>query len=236
MLVAAALVFIGIPTSVTIRSLQPRAAEFSTSTLSSSERLASAAVRLDSRGGGRFDIGSGVAVGPHVVLTNAHLTNDPATFVTRCDHSVLTTGQVDQDMHGLDLAAVVTNGSDLISIELASNDPEPGETVTMVGYPAGQRTTTTARVEGTLVRGSSTVLRFSPEPHPGQSGSPLVDADGKLVAIAFAEDTVGGQGLAIPVSQVREALQRWQAAGLPLDPHAPAATDADTPGAAVCPR
>ena len=86
----------------------------------------------------------------------------------------------------------------------------------MVGYPWGERTITDARIEGTLVRGGVTVLRFSPEPHPGQSGSPLIDSNGRLVGIAFAEDTVGGQGLAIPVSDVRAALEAWRADGIPV--------------------
>jgi S1-C subfamily serine protease len=86
----------------------------------------------------------------------------------------------------------------------------------MVGYPWGERTITDARIEGTLVRGDVTVLRFSPEPHPGQSGSPLIDARGRLVGIAFAEDTVGGQGLAIPVSDVHAAVEAWRADGIPV--------------------
>ena len=234
-LVAAALLFIGIPASVTVRSLQPRAERFWPPPVLSPERLTSEAVRIDSRGGGRFDVGSGVGVGAHVVLTNAHLTNDPATFVTRCDESVLSTGRIERAGNGLDLAVVVTNGPDLVPIELASEDPAPGQTVTMVGYPGGERTIADARIEGTLVRGSSTALRFSPEPHPGQSGSPLVDSDGRLVGIAFAEDTVGGQGLAIPVSRVRAALDAWRNQGIPVAPADAGDASAVTARTPVCP-
>jgi S1-C subfamily serine protease len=103
-----------------------------------------------------------------------------------------------------------------VPIELAPEDPTAGDNVTMIGYPGGERTIADAQIEGTLVRGNTSVLRFSPEPHPGQSGSPMVDGKGRLVAIAFAQDTVGGQGFAIPVSQVRAALDEWRDAGIPV--------------------
>jgi S1-C subfamily serine protease len=44
----------------------------------------------------------------------------------------------------------------------------------------------------------------------------LIDSQGRLVGIAYAEDTIGGQGLAIPVSDVRAALAVWRANGIPV--------------------
>ena len=216
-LVAAAMLLLwGTAASATVQHLQPRTDSPELSAALSTDQLTSAAVRIDGRGGGRFDIGSGVGVAPDVVLTNAHLINDPATFVTQRDENVLSTSRVAPARKGLDLAVVVTNGPDVTTVALAPRDPEPGEQVTMVGYPWGQRTITNARIEGTLVRGDTTVLRFSPEPHPGQSGSPLIDAEGRLVGIAFADETAGGQGLAIPVSDVRSAIEAWRADGIPV--------------------
>ena len=112
----------------------------------------------------------------------------------------------------------------------APDDPKPGQKVTIAGYPAGQRTIAEAEIEGTLTQNGMTVLRFSPEPHPGQSGSPLVDDQGRLVAIVYAEDTAGGQGLAIPVSQIR-ALGRWRSSGVPLS----APGDGSTAELPTCP-
>jgi S1-C subfamily serine protease len=218
-LVAFAVLLVGIPASVTVRALQPPSAEsYWPPAALSPERLVAQTVRIDTRGGGAFGTGTGVGVGPHVAITNAHLTGGPATLVTRCDTDVLSVDRIERAGGGLDLAVVVTNGEPLIPVELAAADPQPGEDVTIVGYPSGERAIGAARIEGTLTRGGETVLRFSPEPHPGQSGGPLVDANGRLVAIAYAEDTVGGQGLAIPVSRVRAELQRWEAAGIPVAP------------------
>jgi S1-C subfamily serine protease len=232
-LIAAALLFVGIPASATVRQLQPDPAPYWPAPVLSPERLVSETVRIDSRGGGAFDVGTGVGVGTHVVLTNAHLTEQRSTFVTRCDRDLLSVGRVERADEGLDLAVVVTSGPALEPIELAASDPEPGQAVTMIGYPAGQRTIIDARVEGTLDRGDGVVLRFSPQPQGGQSGSPLVDDDGRLVGIAYAEDTAGGQGLAIPVSRVRAALDQWRADGVPVAPASgdPAAASART---AVC--
>jgi S1-C subfamily serine protease len=71
------------------------------------------------------------------------------------------------------------------------------------------------------------VLRFSPEPDVGQSGSPLLDRDGRLAALAFARDTAGGQGLAIPASRLRAMLEEFRARGVPV-----AAPDVGDPSAA----
>ena len=215
-----------IPASATVRGLQQSSASLLPPVVVSPDRLASATVRIDSRGGGRFDIGTGVGVGAHVALTNAHLTGGPTTFVTRCDAGVLAVDRIERAGNGVDLAVVMTTGPDLVSIELAPADPEPGESITVAGYPGGERTIGSGRIEGTLTRGGQTVLRFSPEPHPGQSGGPLVDASGRLIGLAYAEDTAGGQGLAIPVSRLRTELERWRAAGVPV------ATPAGDPTAA----
>jgi S1-C subfamily serine protease len=210
------LLFIGIQASVTVRSLQPRTVSFRSSPVSEVDRIGAVTVRIDGRGDGSFDIGTGVGVGAHVVLTNAHLTRGVFTFVTTCDAATRAINGAQRADDGLDLAVVVTGGPDIMPVELAPDDPKPGEKVTIAGYPAGQRTIADARIEGTLSRNGTTVLRFSPEPRPGQSGSPLVDDKGRLVAIAYAEDTAGGQGLAIPVSQIRTALDQWRSSGVPV--------------------
>jgi S1-C subfamily serine protease len=216
LLAAAVLLLWGTAASATVRDLEPPTDSPAPVSVVSVERSAAAAVRIDGRGGGRFDIGSGVGVASNVVLTAAHLVDDPVTLVTRRDDSILSTGRIERARRGLDLAVAVTNGPALVPIALAPENPKAGENVTLIGYPAGERTVTDARIEGTLVRGGVTVLRFSPEPHPGQSGSPLIDAQGRLVGIAFAEETTGGQGLAIPVSDVRTAIEAWRADGIPV--------------------
>ena len=121
---------------------------------------------------------------------------------------------------------LVTGGPNLLPAELAAHDPGAGDEVLLAGYPGGQLALTEGHVEGVLGHGDGQMLRFSPEPETGQSGSPLLDADGRIAGLAFARDTVGGQGLAIPASRLRTLLDRARAGGIPV-----AAADLGDPGA-----
>jgi V8-like Glu-specific endopeptidase len=192
----------------------------------SRERAVAQVVQVDSRGGGAFDSGTGVSVGAHVVLTNAHLTRDPVTLVTRCGDQELKVGRIDR-ADAADAALLVTAGPNLLPAALAEHDPNPGDAVLVAGYPGGHLTLADGHVEGTLRQADgSAVLRFSPEPQTGQSGSPLLDADGRVAGLVYARDTAGGQGLAIPASGLRAMLDQARASGVPV-----AAVDIGDPAA-----
>lgn len=184
----------------------------------SRERALVETVRIDSRGGGAFDTGTGVAVGANVVLTNRHLTTNPITLVTACGDQLRSVDRIELADSGVDVAAVVTPGANLLPVELADRDPVAGDVVLMVGYPGGDLTITQGRVEGTLHQPGGSVLRFSPEPRAGQSGSPLLDTHGRLAGLVFAEEATGGQGLAIPPSRLRPLLERFASSGVPVAP------------------
>ena len=182
----------------------------------SRERAIAQVVKVDGRGGGAFDSGTGVSVGAHVVLTNAHLTRDPVTVVTRCGDQQLNVDRIDRS-DAADFALLVTAGPTLLPAALAEHDPEPGDRVLLAGYPGGDLAVYEGRVDGTLREGDGQyVLRFSPEPQTGQSGSPLLDADGRVAGLVFARETTGGQGLAIPASRLRSMLADARAKGLPI--------------------
>jgi S1-C subfamily serine protease len=200
----------------------------------SRERATAETVRIDSRGGGVFDTGTGVGVGAHAALTNAHLTNNAVTLVTRCNDQLLAVDRIERAAE-VDAAVVVTTGPNLLPVELAPRDPAPGDRVLLAGYPDGQFTLTEGRVEGTVMRPEGRMVRFSPEPRVGQSGSPLLDAEGRLAGLAFARDSAGGQGLAIPASRLRVLLDEFRARGLPIA-DAGSGDPASAPArSAVCP-
>lgn len=225
-LVAAALVTLAVGPTQPAPAAAPAPPTFWPPPVLSNERAIAEVVRVDSRGGGAFDTGTGVSVGVHVVLTNAHLTRNPVTLVTRCGEQELPVDRIDRASGSDDVALLVTTGPNLLPVELAPRDPVAGDTVLLAGYPGGRLTLTEGRVEGSLRNGGGEVLRFSPEPQSGQSGSPLLDADGRIAGLAFAHDSAGGQGLAIPASRLRVLVARSQAQGVPV-----AATDVGDPAA-----
>lgn len=192
----------------------------------SRERAIAEVVRVDSRGGGAFDTGTGVSIGAHVVLTNAHLTREAVTLVTRCGDQQLNVGRVERSDLA-DVALLVTDGPRLLPAALADHDPRPGDPVLLAGYPGGRLALIDGRVEGTLrMSDGKEVLRFSPQPDVGQSGSPLLDADGKVAGLVYARDDAGVQGLAIPASGLRSLVDRARVGGVPI-----AAADVGDPAA-----
>ena len=182
----------------------------------SEERAIAEVVRVDSRGEGAFDTGTGVSVGAHVVLTNAHLTRNPTTLVTRCGAQLLAVDRVERATGADDVAVLVTTGPSLLPVELAPRDPVVGDVVLLAGYPGGRLAVTEGRVEGSLRHDGLDVLRFSPEPESGQSGSPLFDTNGRIAGLAFARESAGGQGLAIPASRLRRVLDESRTNGVPV--------------------
>lgn len=182
----------------------------------SHERAIAEVVRIDSRGGGAFDTGTGVSIGAHVVLTNAHLTRNPVTLATRCGEQELAVERIERAVDGDDVALLVTAGPGLVPVQLADHDPGPGDPVLLAGYPGGRLALQEGRVDGTLRQDGREYLRFSPEPETGQSGSPLLDADGRIAGLAFARERAGGQGLAIPASRLRALVEEARAAGVPI--------------------
>jgi serine protease DegQ len=94
---------------------------------------------------------------------------------------------------------------------LAPSDPAVGTPVYAAGYPLGdQLTVTTGRVLGRVSGGplgvAGSVLQISDPIQHGNSGSPLLDAAGQVVGVVFAIDTTSHDGLAMPVSSLRDLL------------------------------
>ncbi len=89
--------------------------------------------------------------------------------------------------------------------------PAVGEAVYVTGYPEGdQLTVTSGKVLGVTTAPelgvSGPVLQISDTVKPGNSGSPLLDASGRVVGVVFALDTASDQGLAMPLSSLESFL------------------------------
>jgi len=160
--------------------------------------------------------GSGWAVEPGLVVTNAHV-------VAGSDHTTVTT----QDGVELDATPVYYGPeNDLALLRVGSNLPtlpvsaqrQSGADGAVLGYPEnGPYAVAPARLGETRPTISEdsygngpvdrTIVALRGSVRSGNSGGPLVDADGRVVGTVFAATTAGpAGGFAIPAEEVRNAL------------------------------
>lgn len=168
------------------------------------------AVRIRNVGCNSLSTGSGFAIDGTTLITNRHVVADSADLQlsTYDGRDVAVTAS---SVAGLADLAVVRTADALPSAPgLADADPDPGDEVTVVGYPQGGALTVT---EGQVI-GATTdplnenlgqVLVTDAEVEPGSSGSAVLDADGHVVGVVYAKNSTG-QSFVVPVSTLRQLL------------------------------
>jgi S1-C subfamily serine protease len=181
-------------------------------------RAGDSVVRVLSTACGLGIEGSGWAVEPEIVVTNAHV-------VAGSDDTTVTT----QDGVELDAVpiyyeprqdlALLRVGAPLSPLPISSQRQE-GEDGAVLGYPEnGPYSLSPARIGETRATISEdsygngpverTIVAMSGVVRSGNSGGPVVDPRGDVVGTVFAATTSGPRGgFAIPAEQVREALGR----------------------------
>jgi S1-C subfamily serine protease len=169
--------------------------------------------------------GSGWVVAPHLVVTNAHVVAGESD----------TTVQVDGNPPGLDAEVIAFDPHDDVAIlrvgalnepvlPLAAN-PKPGTPAAILGYPLdgpfdvepgriGQ--TETVNTEDAYGNGPVTrsITALRGRVRPGNSGGPMINSTGHVVAIVFAAITgspTGEGGFAVPNALVRTELAKARA-------------------------
>jgi S1-C subfamily serine protease len=165
--------------------------------------------------------GSGWAVEPSVIVTNAHVIagSDDTTVTTQSGIELEATPIYYEPRRDLALLRV---GTALPPLPISSRRQE-GENGAVLGYPEnGPYSLSPARIGETRVTISEdsygngpverTIVAMSGIVRSGNSGGPLVDPAGNVVGTVFAATTSGPRGgFAIPAEQVREALGRTAA-------------------------
>jgi S1-C subfamily serine protease len=164
--------------------------------------------------------GSGWVAGPGLVVTNAHVVageSDPQVQV-RGNAPGLHARALVFDSHD-DIAVLAVAGLSAPALALAP-DPRPGTAGAILGYPldggfdreAGRigetETVSTEDAYGNgPVQRSVTALRG--RVRPGNSGGPVVDSSGRVLATVFAALTQPSKagGFAVPDAVVRRALK-----------------------------
>ena len=168
------------------------------------------AVRIRNVGCGSVSTGSGFAIDARTLITNRHVVADSAELQlsTYDGRDIAATTASTAELADL---AVVRTTDDLPAVpELAPTDPVAGDTVTVVGYPEGGRLTVTS---GTVIGGTTDplnenlgeVLVTDAEVEPGSSGSAVLDADGRVVGVVYAKNSVN-QSFIVPVSTLKSML------------------------------
>jgi S1-C subfamily serine protease len=160
------------------------------------DRATLATVNVEATGCGRRFEGSGVVLGPGVVITNAHvIAGADSVRVRRTDGAVLDAVTVAFDPDR-DLARLEVAGMDRDPLRLAPIEPDDQGVV--IGYPGGQDVARVApvRIEqrrtatGRDIYGQGAtqreVLFLAAELQQGDSGSPVVDVEGRVTGIVFA--------------------------------------------------
>jgi S1-C subfamily serine protease len=160
--------------------------------------------------------GSGWAVRPGLIVTNAHV------IAGSDDTTVTTQGGVELDATPVyygpeDDLALLRVGADLPTLPI-SDQRETGAEAAVLGYPEnGPYAVAPARLGETRATISEdaygngpvdrTIVALRGEVRSGNSGGPLVDDRGRVLGTVFAATTSGPPGgFAIPAEDVRDAL------------------------------
>jgi S1-C subfamily serine protease len=179
------------------------------------------------RNGEEIGHGSGFVISPEGrVVTNFHVIEEAARMVA------IFAGGKKAEVVGVwafdksqDLAVLQLAEGTYPIVALSSSAPKQGDEVIVIGSPLGLEGSVSTgivsavRSEGAIAladrkeesdRGKSWGLQISAAVSPGSSGSPVLDAEGKVmgVAVGIYGGAMGGQALnfAVPISKLRELL------------------------------
>lgn len=182
-------------------------------------QAAPSVVRIVGLGQGYGVEGSGWVAAPGLVVTNAHVVEGSRNLRVQPYNSsgYLQASVVLTDQHN-DVAVLRVSGLQRPALRIS--DPSPGESVAVLGFPEnGPFRAVPGRIGGTgpvvfsdtsggdSVRRTVTSVRAVVQ--PGNSGGPVVNSDGEVVATIFAGRVgMGDVGYAIPSSIVRQDLAR----------------------------
>jgi S1-C subfamily serine protease len=155
--------------------------------------------------------GSGFAIDADTLITNRHVLAGASELeVSTWDGRSLPVSSASVGVLG-DIGIVDVDGS-LPRPGKYGNAVKAGDVVTAVGYPLGGELTLRKGVVIDLVDGErfdvpGLVLRMSAQVRPGNSGGPVLDQQGRIVAVVFALEIATGLALAIPIETMEKLLQ-----------------------------
>jgi S1-C subfamily serine protease len=177
--------------------------------------------------------GSGFVIDEEgLILTNAHVVEAATEIqVTFSDSHTVSATPVGKDVDtDLALLRVPSEGEDLQPLELGdSSTVQVGDPTVAIGNPFGLERTLTTGVVSALQRRLTApsgfaiddVIQTDAALNPGNSGGPLLDADGRVIGINSQIATGGaggsggsvGIGFAVPVNTAKAVIPQLETAG-----------------------
>lgn len=143
--------------------------------------------------------GSGFAVSPGLVATACHVIKGAAAiqlhFWTGNATAAGRQALCDERNDIAFIAATVPEGTPIL--EFAASVPDQGEQIWVWGYPLGTTIALEPSVAAGVVSATQTAkgfLALSVSGAPGNSGGPVVNAEGKVIGIFVASWIAGGEG------------------------------------------
>ena len=160
-------------------------------------------------------VGSGVIFdgSKGYIVTTAHILNNASQIIIYLHNGQAIPAKILTLQKDIDIAILQINPSGLPTKNILGNSSDLmlGETVIAIGNPYGFENTITVGVISALSRSIETpkgrvsgLIQTDAAINPGNSGGPLVNLEGKIIAINTIIDTrAEGIGFAIPINTVR---------------------------------
>ena len=166
---------------------------------------------------GQSQSGSGFAVSPTHVVTNAHVIAGVAEPAVEMPDGEVLTGRAVHFDPASDLALIAVDGLDVAPLEISAG-VDVGDSGYVLGYPAGGpfsaksamvQARDTSQVNN--IYGSSPssleIFQLSADVRQGNSGGPLIDQSGDVAGVVFARAVEGSDvGFAITADQAGDVL------------------------------
>lgn len=161
--------------------------------------------------------GSGFVIGEGLVMTNAHVVAGSSEVVVEARSELPRSARVVYFDPGADIAVLAAPGLRASALPFSAT-PEPGETVFFQGHPYGgpfvsrsAAVLSAGPVSAVDIYGSAAVsrstVRIAGTVEPGNSGGPLLTADGALAGMIFARsDATPNVGFALSMEELAPVL------------------------------